>query len=187
VVYENKAPVVINRDMVERAKEYGNPLVIQGETPKSAVWIPLSTSGSVTGVISLQNMKREDAFSESDVRLLGTLAASLSVALDNARLFDETKRLLAETEQRNAELAVINEIGEALSKQLDFQAIIDAVGDRIRSIFDVSSGIINLYDGESKTLTSPTSSTWQAPREPPAATAGRTDRDRDHVARAAAY
>ena len=154
-VYENKAPVVINRDMVERAKEYGNPLVIQGETPKSAVWIPLSTSGSVTGVISLQNMKREDAFSESDVRLLGTLAASLSVALDNARLFDETKRLLAETEQRNAELAVINEIGEALSKQLDFQAIIDAVGDRIRSIFDVSSGIINLYDGESKTLTSP--------------------------------
>ena len=62
------------------------------------------------------------------------------MALENARLFDETKRLLAETEQRNAELAVINEIGEALARQLDFQGIIDAVGDRIRSIFDVQTG-----------------------------------------------
>ena len=42
------------------------------------------------GRISLQNLDREDAFSESDVRLLTTLAASLSVALENARLFDET-------------------------------------------------------------------------------------------------
>ncbi len=56
----------------------------------------------------------------------------MGVALENARLFDETKRLLTETEQRNAELAVINEIGEALSRQLDFQGIIDAVGDRVR-------------------------------------------------------
>ena len=40
----------------------------------------------------------------------------MGVALENARLFDETKRLLAETEQRNAELAVINEIGEALAR-----------------------------------------------------------------------
>ena len=46
--------------------------------------------------------------SASDVRLLETLAASMSVALENARLFDETQRLLKETERRNAELAVIN-------------------------------------------------------------------------------
>ena len=70
----------------------------------------------------------------------------MGVALENARLFDETKRLLAETEQRNAELAVINEIGEALAKQLDFQGIIDAVGERIRGIFDVETAIIALYD-----------------------------------------
>ena len=38
----------------------------------------------------------------------------MGVALENARLFDETKRLLDETDQRAAELAVINEIGSAL-------------------------------------------------------------------------
>ena len=73
---------------------------------------------------------------EADERLLSTLASSMGVALENARLFDETKRLLAETDQRAAELAVINEIGAALAQQLDFQAIVDLVGERVRAIFD---------------------------------------------------
>ena len=55
----------------------------------------------------------------------------MGVALENARLFDETKRLLAETDARAAELAIINEIGAALAEQLDFQAIIDLVGERV--------------------------------------------------------
>ena len=55
----------------------------------------------------------------------------MGVALENARLFDETKRLLAETDQRAAELAIINEIGAALAKQLDFEAIIELVGERL--------------------------------------------------------
>jgi hypothetical protein len=37
----------------------------------------------------------------------------MSVALENARLFDETQRLLAETEQRNNELAIINSVQAA--------------------------------------------------------------------------
>ena len=43
-------------------------------------------------MISLQNLDRENAFSESDVELLTTLAASLSVALENVRLIDETRQ-----------------------------------------------------------------------------------------------
>ena len=39
------------------------------------------------------------------------LASSMGVALENARLFDETKRLLGETDERAAELAIVNEIG----------------------------------------------------------------------------
>ena len=51
----------------------------------------------------------------ADIRLLETLANSMSVALENARHFDETQRLLKETEQRNAELAVINSVQEGLA------------------------------------------------------------------------
>ena len=79
----------------------------------------------------------------------------MGVALENARLFDETKRLLAETDARAAELAVINEIGEALARQLDFQAIVELVGERIRTLFDSRSMLISMYDESTGMITFP--------------------------------
>ena len=102
---------------------------------KSALFVPLVDGGKATGVISLQNIDREHAFSESDQQLLETLAGSLSVALENARLVHETR-------QRNAELALINSVQEALAGELDLQAIYDAVGDRIRESSTRRSSII---------------------------------------------
>ncbi len=72
------------------------------------------------GEIMLENYEREDAFGESEVRLLSTVAASMGVALENARLFDETQRLLKETEQRAAELAVINSIQQGMAGVAEF-------------------------------------------------------------------
>ena len=85
---------LVNGDMSTDRAGLRQPRRHLGRDPKSAVFVPLIVGGVGTGVISLQNLDREDAFTESDVRLLTTLAASLSVALENARLFDETKRLL---------------------------------------------------------------------------------------------
>src|SRR5260221_8995839 len=86
-------------------------------------------------MIQMADMDRGHAFTAADVRLLQTLATSMSVALENARLFDETQRLLKETEQRAAELAIINSIQEGMSASLDFQAIVDLVGDKLREVF----------------------------------------------------
>ena len=108
--------------------------------------VPLITGGEVTGIISLQNIDRTKAFSESDVRLLTTLASSLSVALENARLFDETQRLLTETNERAAELAIINSVQEGLVAKLDMQSMYDLVGDKIQEIFDAQVVDIGIYD-----------------------------------------
>ena len=62
--------------------------------------------------------------------------SSLEVALENARLFDETKRLLSETNERAAELALINDVQHGLAQKLDRQSMYDLVGDRIQAIFD---------------------------------------------------
>ena len=91
--------------------------------------------GEAGGLVELLNMDREDAFSETDARLLSTVANAMGVALENARLFDETQRLLKETEQRAAELAIINSVQEGLASKLEMQAIYDLVGDKIREIF----------------------------------------------------
>src|SRR5207247_6012856 len=96
--------------------------------------------------MALENYEREHAFGEAEVRLLSTVAASMGVALENARLFDETQRLLKETEQRNAELAIINSIQQGLAAELNFQAIVDLVGDKLRDVFNTPDLGIRWYD-----------------------------------------
>ncbi|MGH2977408.1 MAG: GAF domain-containing protein [Gaiellaceae bacterium] len=136
-------PLLLSENLPEASEKYGNPAVLTGEPSKSWLGVPLVAGGSPSGVISLQNLDRERAFTESDRRLLTTLAGSLSVALENARLVHETR-------QRNAELALINSVQEALAGELEMQAIYDVVGDKIQEIFDaqvVDIGILDFATG----------------------------------------
>jgi GAF domain-containing protein/CheY-like chemotaxis protein len=149
-VIDTGKPLVINKDLEAERGKYDQAVMI-GQGAKSIVLVPLFASGEVTGVISLQNLDEENAFPDSDVNLLTTLANSMSVALENARLFDETTRLLKETEQRTAELAVINSVQEGLAKELDIQAIYTMVGERIRNLFDAQVVAIATFNHEEQT------------------------------------
>ena len=131
---QTKEKILINKNFDVVAEAFGVKKIPGTEAPKSAVYVPMMVGEKVTGNISLQNVDRENAISDSDVRLLETLANSMSVALENARLFDETARLLKETEQQKAELGVINSVQGGLAKELNMQAIYDLVGERIREI-----------------------------------------------------
>ncbi len=137
-VLETREPLLIAENVLAEAERYGSR-ILAGEPPKSVLFVPLVTGGKATGVISLQNIDREHAFGESDQQLLETLAGSLSVALENARLVHETR-------QRNAELALINSVQEAIAGELDPQAIYDAVGDKIRDVFDAQVVAIATLD-----------------------------------------
>src|SRR5688572_31759077 len=143
-----KKPVDIREDYVETAKLHGGTGVTKGQPPKSAVFVPMIVGDVVKGSVSLQNVDQENAFTDSDVRLLTTLTNSMSVALENARLFDETNRLLKETEQRTAELAIINSVQEGLAQELDMQAIYELVGDRIIKVFNAPNLVIRTFDHE---------------------------------------
>ncbi len=100
----------------------------------SVVFVPIFSGDRMTGSLLLENHEREYAYGETEIRLLTTVASSMGVALENARLFDETQRLLKETEQRAAEMAVINSIQQGIAAELNFQAIVDLVGDKLREV-----------------------------------------------------
>src|SRR5207248_11020328 len=113
---ETGEPLLIAENMDAEAERYGSPTLGGTEDTKSALFVPLVTGGRATGVISLENIDREHAFGESDQQLLETLAGSLSVALENARLVHETR-------QRNAELGLVTSVEDALACQLDAHAL----------------------------------------------------------------
>src|SRR5204862_374652 len=139
-------------NMQEVEKQYGSFTIPGTKNEKSAVYVPLVVGDQARGLISLTDMKREHAYSESDIRLLQTLANSMSVALENARLFDETQRLFKESEQRAAELAIINSVQQALAAELNMQGIYDAVGDKIREIFRHADMNIRIYDPQTNLI-----------------------------------
>ena len=111
------------------------------------MYVPLLVGETVTGVITIANLDRENAFGDSDVRLLETLAGSMSVALENARLFDETQRLLKEEQQRAAELAIINSVQEGLASKLDYAGHLSTlVGRQDPEIFEADTTYIGIFD-----------------------------------------
>src|SRR5688572_14627161 len=68
---------------------------------------------------------------------------------------DAVADLQAQLDSRNAQLAVVNEIGAALAKQLDFQGIVDAVGDRLAEIFGSGDMFIAILDDDRKRIDFP--------------------------------
>ena len=147
---ETRAPVIFNTRAELAASGIG---VVPGTDPASSVvFVPIVSGDRMTGSLLLENHEREHAFGESEVRLLQTVASSMGVALENARLFDETQRLLKETEQRAAEMAVINSIQQGIAAELNFQAIVDLVGDKLREVLKTDDIAITWYDAQTKLL-----------------------------------
>jgi len=153
-IIKTKEPLLINKNYVETAKEYGDTRggVTKGLPPKSAIFVPMMLGGKVIGSVSLQNVLEENAFTESDVRLLNTLTNSMSVALENARLFNETTRLLAETEQRATEMQTVNNISRALVSQLEFDTLMNLVGEQMRETFKADIVYLAIHDTKSNML-----------------------------------
>jgi signal transduction histidine kinase len=79
----------------------------------------------------------------------------MSVAVENARLFNETARLLEETEQRATELQTVNRISKALVSQLEFDALIDLVGEQMKETFKADIVYVALHDLDSNMLNFP--------------------------------
>ncbi|RWC16186.1 MAG: GAF domain-containing protein [Mesorhizobium sp.] len=146
-VMDTGQPLLLN-DAVTASEKYGNP-VLQGEAAKSGLFVPLIIGGQAKGVISLQNLDHEHAFNESDVNLLTTIGNATSIAVEKARLFTETRRLLKVTEDRAAELAILNSVGEAMTQSLDLDTVIRLVGDKVREAFGTEVSEILLHDSES--------------------------------------
>jgi serine phosphatase RsbU (regulator of sigma subunit) len=93
-------PFMINLDEIIRLLEAEKMHIIPGtELPRTWLGVPMLVRGAVIGIVSLQNLDKENAFSPSDIDLLTALTNSMSASLENARLFNETQRLLGQTDQ----------------------------------------------------------------------------------------
>ena len=124
---------------------------------KSKIIAPLIAQNQFLGYLYVDMSTLYGTFDETDRDMLGMLANQAAVALDNAGLLEgleqkvqeRTKELQASNtslEQRNAELQIINSIQQGLAAELDFQSIVDLVGDKLREVFKTKDFGIRWYD-----------------------------------------
>jgi hypothetical protein len=78
----------------------------------SSVFVPIFVGDRLRGSLTLESFEREDAYDDAEVKLLSTVASSMGVALENARLLEETQR-------RAGEASALAEVGRDLSSSLD--------------------------------------------------------------------
>jgi signal transduction histidine kinase len=118
-----------------------------GKDTLSFIVAPLKQGNKVTAYISVQNVERENAFAEGDLRLLTTLASSLSVALENARLFNETQR-------RAREMEALAEVGSDISATLDLHTVLERITAHAVDILLLAAGdaAVWLPDETGKTM-----------------------------------
>jgi PAS domain S-box-containing protein len=93
-------PMVVN-DIWDRAL---SPIVeaLRAEGVRSSANVPLIATGEFIGTINLASEK-PGAFSNEDVEIVGEIANSLAIAIQQARLHEQVQRHAAELEQRVAE------------------------------------------------------------------------------------
>ncbi len=115
------------------------------EIVQSYLGVPIVVGAHVIGVASVQSY-RQNAYDKVSVRLLSTLASNMGVAIENARLFEETRRLLAESERRTAELSTVNRISQALTSELELDTLIRLVGEQVRQTFAADIVYVALHD-----------------------------------------
>ena len=65
---------------------------------RSEMALPLRVGGRVIGALDVQSLQ-PNAFSEEDVEVLSTLADQVAIAIENARLFSESREALTESEK----------------------------------------------------------------------------------------
>src|SRR5690349_6729652 len=98
---------------------------LQGIATPDQSWlgVPLKADGRIPGVVAVQSYTRDVRYTDEDKELLTFVGQHIGAALSRARAIEETR-------QRNAELALINSVQEALAGELELQAIYDVVGDK---------------------------------------------------------
>ncbi|MFQ5812272.1 MAG: GAF domain-containing protein [Anaerolineae bacterium] len=107
-------------------------------TSNSALYVPMKIEGETIGVMQVQSHQL-DGYSQEDMDLLSALANVAAIAIQNTRLYEETR-------SRAERLAAVNHIARAAGATLHLDDLMGTVYREITSVFQADAFFIALYD-----------------------------------------
>jgi methyl-accepting chemotaxis protein PixJ len=99
--------------------------------------IPLKVRDQVVGALSFRKGKLSEAWTVEEVALLETLTGQLSVALESARLHQDTQR-------RAARERAIGEVTARMQESLDLETVLKTAVDEMRQALGLEEFVVSL-------------------------------------------
>jgi signal transduction histidine kinase len=142
-VIENRKPIHLNSDSAELKLEDFGPDVSDQKLPKAWLAVPMLMENQVLGVLVAENYHTSQAFGQTGVTLLSTIARQTAVAIDNARKGERLGRKM------NA-LKAVNNIGKKLNESIELSEsdILNLIDEQVTGLMDTRNMYIALYDDE---------------------------------------
>jgi len=118
--------------------------IVQDEDVRQLV-SPIRLRGQSLGSIALRQDSKEEPWSAEELALVDEISTQIGLALENARLFEETQ-------QRAERLSVVNRVSSAANTALTQDELLESVYEQISPTFQSDSCFIALYDQEAKVM-----------------------------------
>ncbi len=137
VVRENR-PQVVESDLPQQLRYGAAPPF------ESVLSVPLRNGERVVGTLNLLG-KQAHTFDEQQVDLAQVIGNQIAIAVENARLF-------AERERQIAELQALGDISHAISTALDLPTLLRQVHESLRGFMKLDTFVMIVYDPQRQVI-----------------------------------
>jgi GAF domain-containing protein/HAMP domain-containing protein len=120
-------------EVMERASREGQRVQQDGTT----LALPVKIRGNVVGAVKLCKSDGDEAWSEEEIALMETVTEQLNVALESARLYEDTQR-------RAARERLSGEIAAHMRETLNVETILRAAASEIRQSLELGRVVVSL-------------------------------------------
>ncbi|MDO8753263.1 MAG: GAF domain-containing protein, partial [Anaerolineales bacterium] len=114
------------------------------ENIQSEMCVPLRSGDRIIGVVNIEST-RLNAYNENDLRVLETIAAQISVSIQNARLLESELK-------RRQEAEALQQATAAITSSLDLKNILESLLEQLSAVVPLDSAAVILHENEQLVL-----------------------------------
>ena len=119
-----------------RAVQSGQRVVEHSEN-EAVLTVPLKVRDQILGVVNLRKTSPDKTWTEEENELIETLTEQLGVALESARLYQDTRR-------RAARERMVGEVTGRIRETLNMEAVLKTAADEIRQALQLERLVVRL-------------------------------------------